>query len=210
MTKKSLVEKIDILYTNIFYFLRHRHHNRDQQLIMSHPKDTAWVNELARAAHWQVSKFRSGDTGVTGNQFEAVPLDRHSCAPLNSIDTVQWCALTTELQRSTGAKLRCRGRLCTFLPNPFICFEYFSNIELKNEGIISEVNHQQQQQQAHFGFKPSLAEPITGLMTAACYDWPTKTAKLARAQCVILFAETNRSRCDLSASTNMAAGWRTR
>ena len=32
---------------------------------------------------------------------------------------------------------------------------------------------------------PSLAEPISGLMTAACYDWPTRTAKLARAQCVI-------------------------
>ena len=52
---------------------------------MSHPKERHSLgNELARAAQWQVFKFRSGDTGVTGNQFEAmalpVPLDRQSCA----------------------------------------------------------------------------------------------------------------------------------
>ena len=31
-------------------------------------------------------------------------------------------SVTTELQRPTCAKLRCRGRLDSFLSNPFICF----------------------------------------------------------------------------------------
>ena len=78
-------------------------------------------------------------------------------------------------QRPRSAKLGCRWRFSSFLPNPLICFECFSNIEWKNEGIISEAKHQQQRR---FSEMPSLAEPISGLMKAACYDWPTMTAKL--------------------------------
>ena len=56
--------------------------------------------------------------------------------------------------------------------------------------------------------KPSLTEPITGLMTAACYDWPTSTVKLARAQCVIHGNCGNREAFHVDASTNMSAGER--
>ena len=43
----------------------------------------------------------------------------------------------------------------------------------KNEGIIGEAKHQQRR----ISEKPSLAGPITGLMTAAWYNWPTMSAK---------------------------------
>ena len=53
-------------------------------------------------------------------------------------------ALTTELERATCGKLRCRGPFSSFLTNPFICFECYSNIERINEGIISNAKHEQQ------------------------------------------------------------------
>ena len=52
------------------------------------------------------------------------PLDRHSRS------------LTTELQPATCGKLRCWGRLGSFLTNRFICLECYSNIERINEGMI--------------------------------------------------------------------------
>ena len=49
---------------------------------------------------------------------------------------------------------------------------------------FSESKHQQLQGIPETNSeKPSLAEPIS---TAACYDWPTRTAKLARAHIVAL------------------------
>ena len=53
-------------------------------------------------------------------------------------------ALTTGLERATCGKLRCRGPFSSFLTNPFICFECYSNIEQINEGIISNAKHEQQ------------------------------------------------------------------
>ena len=35
----------------------------------------------------------------------------------------------------------------------------------------------QQEQKRRISEKPSLAEPISGLMTSTCFDWPTRTAK---------------------------------
>ena len=69
------------------------------------------------------------------------------------------------------------------------------------EGIISESKLQQQRISETNSEKPSLAESITGLMTTACYDWPTRMAKLARAHCVIHGNCRGRE-----ASTNTAAG----
>ena len=52
---------------------------------------------------------------------------------------------------------------------------------------VSESKHQQQRGIPETNSeKPSLAEPIS---TAACYDWPTRTAKLARAH-IASFTET--------------------
>ena len=86
------------------------------------------VNKIA-----QHPKFRSGDSHtVTHWDSTPCPLDGQSRA------------LTTELQRATCGKLRCRGRFSSFLTNPFICFECYSNIERINEGIISNAKHAQQ------------------------------------------------------------------
>ena len=115
------------------------------------------VNEPA-----QRPKFRSGDTRWDSN---ARPLDPQSRA------------LTTEIQRG---KLRCRGRLRSFIPNPFICFECFSNIERKNKEIISERNQEQQRQIPE---NPSRAKPMSGLLTTTCVDWPTGTESCARVAC---------------------------
>ena len=53
-------------------------------------------------------------------------------------------ALTTALERATCGKLRCRGPFSSFLTNPFICFECYSNIERINEGMISNAKREQQ------------------------------------------------------------------
>ena len=79
-------------------------------------------------------------------------------------------ALTTELERATCGKLRCRGPFSSFLTNPFICFEGYSNIERINEGIISNAKHEQQKPNSG---NPSLAQPMSGLVTATCFDWAT-------------------------------------
>ena len=54
--------------------------------------------------------------------------------------------------------------------------EHFSESKHQQQRGIPETNSE----------KPSLAEPIS---TAACYDWPTRTAKLARAH-IVSFTET--------------------
>ena len=54
--------------------------------------------------------------------------------------------------------------------------EHFSESKHQQQRGIPETNSE----------KPSLAEPIS---TAACYDWPTRTAKLARAR-TLSFTET--------------------
>ena len=85
-------------------------------------------------------------------------------------------ALTTELERATCGKLRCRGPLSSFLTNPLICFECYSNIERINEGIISNAKHEQQSRIP----EPPLAQPMSGLVTATCFDWPTGMPTFAR------------------------------
>ena len=82
----------------------------------------------------QVSR-RSGDT-VT----HSLPLGFDPPRPLGR----PLRALTTELERATCGKLRCRGPFSSFLTNPFICFECYSNIERINEGIINNAKHEQQ------------------------------------------------------------------
>ena len=60
----------------------------------------------------------------------------------------------------------------------FLMFlEHFSESKHQQQRGIPETNSE----------KPSLAEPIS---TAACYDWPTRTAKLARAH-IVSFTETS-------------------
>ena len=86
-------------------------------------------------------------------------------------------ALTTELERATCGKLRCRGPFISFLTNPFICFEGYSNIERINEGIISNAKHEQQKPNSG---NPSLAQPMSGLVTATCFDWATGMPTFAR------------------------------
>ena len=86
-------------------------------------------------------------------------------------------ALTTELERATCGKLRCRGPFSSFLTNPFICFECYSNIERINEGIISNAKHEQQKPNSG---NPSLAQPMSGLVMATCFDWPTGMPTFAR------------------------------
>ena len=77
-------------------------------------------------------------------------------------------ALTTELEGATCQKLRCRGPFSSFLTNPFICFECYSNIERINEGIISNAKHEQQKPNSG---NPSIAQPMSGLVTATCFDF---------------------------------------
>ena len=89
-------------------------------------------------------------------------------------------ALTTELERATCGKLRCRGPFSSFLTNPFICFECYSNIERINEGIISNAKHEQQKPNSG---NPSLAQPMSGLVTATCFDWATGMPTFARVVC---------------------------
>ena len=67
---------------------------------------------------------------------------RGEVATLSVSLTRQSQALTTELERATCGKLRCRGPFSSFLTNPFICFECYSNIERINEGIISNAKHE--------------------------------------------------------------------
>ena len=81
-------------------------------------------------------------------------------------------ALTTELERATCGKLRCRGPFSSFLTNPFICLECYSNIERINEGIISNAKPN--------SGNPSLDQPMSGLVTATCFDWPTGMPTFAR------------------------------
>ena len=113
------------------------------------------VNELA-----EVSR-RSGDTvkchSLTDTDWDSTP------RPLGR----QSRALTTELERATCGKLRCRGPFSSFLTNPFICFEGYSNIERINERIISNAKHEQQKPNSG---NPSLAQPMSGLVTATCFD----------------------------------------
>ena len=86
-------------------------------------------------------------------------------------------ALTTELQLATCGKLRCRGRLSSFLTNPFMCFECYSKIERINEGIISNAKHEQQHRIPE---NPSLAQPMSGFVTATCFDWTMGMPTFAR------------------------------
>ena len=85
-----------------------------------------------------------------------------------------------QLERATCGKLRCRGPFSSFLTNPFICFECYSNIERINEGIISNAKHEQQNRIP----ETPLAQPMSGLVTATCFDWH-RGCQLSRALCVI-------------------------
>ena len=85
-------------------------------------------------------------------------------------------ALTTALERATCGKLRCRGPFSSFLTNPFICFECYSNIERINEGCEAWTT------KPNSG-NPPLAQPISGLVTATCFDWPTGMPTFARVVC---------------------------
>ena len=119
---------------------------------------TPWAGQVSR---------RSGDT-----------VKCHSLTGIRHRDhSVQSRALTTELERATCGKLRCRGPFSSFLTNPFICFECYSNIERINEGIISNAKHEQQKPNSG---NPSLAQPMSRLVTATCFDWPTGMPTFAR------------------------------
>ena len=117
--------------------------------------------------------------------FEAATLSDSHCRHCRHWDSRQWVldrhsrALTTALQRPTVAKLRCRGRApSSFLP--LLCFECFSNI-LASRSINNNKAFRKRIR------KIPLSEPIS---TAACYDWPTRTAKVARAH-IVSFTETS-------------------
>ena len=159
MSIKSCWENRYLLYKNCFTSPVIDTIRRDQQLSMSHPKDTEMLGKRTCPTP-KVSKRRHcGSNPRTLNR--------------------QSRTLTTELQRRRG-KMRCRGRLNSFLPNRFICFECFSNIERKNEGIICNVKHEWQRRIP----ETPLAQPMSGLLTATCFDWP-RDGDLRVRRCVI-------------------------
>ena len=52
--------------------------------------------------------------------------------------------------------------------------------------MISNAKHEQQPlTTTPTSGSPSLAQPMSGLLTATCFDWPTGTPTFARALCVI-------------------------
>ena len=118
------------------------------------------VNELAKRPKFRRDEGEAATLSLTHWDSTPRPLDRQSRA------------LTTELERATCGKLRCRGPFSSFLTNPLICFECYSNIERINEGIISNAKHEQQVTTPNSG-NPTLAQPMSGLVTATCFDWPT-------------------------------------
>ena len=87
-----------------------------------------------RTSRTPQAKFRGEAATLSLTHWDSIP------RPLGR----QSRALTTELERATCGKLRCRGPFSSFLTNPFICFECYSNIERINEGIISNAKHEQQ------------------------------------------------------------------
>ena len=115
------------------------------------------------------AKFRGEAATLTHWDSTPRPLGRQSRA------------LTTALERATCGKLRCRGPFSSFLTNPFICFECYSNIERINEGIISNAKREQQSRIPETPL--SLAQPMSGLVTATCFDWPTGMPTFARVVC---------------------------
>ena len=159
------------------------------------------VNELAERPRPSFeAKRRHCQVSLTHGNSTPRPLGRQSRA------------LTTELERETCGKLRCRGLFSSFLTNPFICFECYSNVERINEGIISNAKHEQQKPNSG---NPSLAQPMSGLVTATCLDWPTGMPTFARVvrhpvkihgnyrSCIYAATVIQRER---EALTNMAAG----
>ena len=122
-----------------FYFppiIESTPYRSDQQLIMS-THSTTDVGPYAmfgkRTSRTPQAKFRA-TLSLTHCHWDSTP------RPLGR----QSRALTTELERATCGKLRCRGPFSSFLTNPFICFECYSNIERINEGIISNAKQKQQ------------------------------------------------------------------
>ena len=163
---------------------------------MSHPKDSdseCGVNELAHGKG-------------------QVPKRRHS---------IVCYAVTTEpLQRSTCAKLKCRRRLSSFLPNPLISFNVSRASNEMNEGITSKTKHEQQVNNGKFRESP-LVEPMCGLMMVTCFNWPTSSGDVV---CYLVKIHGNYRSCIYSAATVMQrereafpcgcldeyGGWRTR
>ena len=116
------------------------------------------VNELAERPKFRRDEGEAATLSLTHWDSTPRPIDSQSRS------------LTTELERTTCGKLRCRGPFSSFLTNtnPFICFECYSNIErttTPNSG------------------NPSLAQPMSGLVTATCFDWPTGMPTFARVVC---------------------------
>ena len=73
---------------------------------------------------------------------------------------------------------------------------------------MSEAKHSQT---GNFGKSPLLAEPISGLMTATCYDWLTSTTHENYRSCIYSMAsvmQREREAIDVGTLTNMAAGER--
>ena len=94
-------------------------------VLLCRPPTRCLVNELAERPRPSFEAKRRHCHSLTHWDSTPRPLGRQSRA------------LTTELERATCGKLRCRGPFSSFLTNPFICFECYSNIERINEGIIS-------------------------------------------------------------------------
>ena len=62
-----------------------------------------------------------------------------------------------------------------------------------------------------FRKSPLHAQPISGLMTAACYDWPTSTTHgnyRGRIYSIASVMQREREAIDVGALTNMATGER--
>ena len=110
----------------------HRHHNIE-------------VTNSLLCRHTQYYGCRPlGSTRCLVNELAERPRPSFEAKSATLSLTRQSRALTTELERATCGKLRCRGPFSSFLTNPFICFECYSNIERINEGIISNAKHERQ------------------------------------------------------------------
>ena len=132
---KKIVEKIDIYCTNMFLLPSIIDTIEVTNSLLC--RNTQYyggtrcvVNELAERPKFRRDEGEAATLSLTHWDSTPRPLDRQSRA------------LTTELERATCGKLRCRGPFSSFLANPFIRFECYSNIERINEGIISNAKHE--------------------------------------------------------------------